>query len=87
KKWEIIPVVIDTNLRAVEDSVRNNHYTWPVIADGKGWDTPPAIDYGINVTPAMFFIGPDLNIIAKPSDFSEVLDLALTYGLIKINSH
>jgi len=87
KKWEIITVVIDTNLRAVEDSVRNNHYTWPVIADGKGWDTPPAIDYGINVTPAMFFIGPDLNIIAKPSDFSEVLDLALTYGLIKINSH
>ncbi len=84
--WEIITVAIDTNLRALENSVQTHHFTWPVIADGKGWDTPPAIDYGINATPVMFFIDPNQNIIAKPSTFSEVLDLALTYKLIKTNS-
>jgi len=72
--WDVISVAVDTKPSEVKKMVSDNKYLWRTIADGKGWDTKPALDYGIAATPTFIFIGPDGKILSKPATFFEILE-------------
>lgn len=61
KGFEVIGISLDD--AGSEDSVahflEDNQLPWPQSFDGKGWDTPMAVTFGITSIPATFLIGKD----------------------------
>jgi len=81
--WELLGISIDTDIEAVKKAMKEKDYHFRNLADGKGWDSPAAISYGVAATPTFIFIDPDGNIVAKPSTLFEIIDLLQTYGLME----
>lgn len=65
KGFEVIGISLDDdNARTkVEEFVKNQKLPWPQSFEGKGWDHPLAITFGIRAIPATFLIGKDGKII------------------------
>lgn len=66
KGFEVIGISLDdANARTkVEDFVKNKKLPWPQSFEGKGWDHPLAVTFGIRAIPATFLIGKDGKIVA-----------------------
>jgi thiol-disulfide isomerase/thioredoxin len=74
KGFEVIGISLDNaNARTkVEDFVKNQKLPWPQSFEGKGWDHPVAIAFGIQSIPATFLIGKDGKIIEIGSHGEEL---------------
>jgi len=65
KGFEVISISLDdADARTfVENFVKDQKLPWPQSFEGKGWDHPLAITFGIRAVPATFLIGKDGKII------------------------
>jgi peroxiredoxin len=52
----VVGISLDTNRQTVLDTLKSRHLNWPVAFDGKGWESPFARDYGINMVPTVWLL-------------------------------
>ena len=73
----LIGISIDTSLARTDATIKEKGMTWPVLADGKGFDGPNATAYRIQGTPDLFLIDKEGKIVKKFGTATEI-DAALT---------
>ena len=56
KGLEIIGINLDTDRRQVDAFLKLHKIPWPQYFDGKAWNTPLALKYGITGIPTMFLV-------------------------------
>jgi peroxiredoxin len=61
----IIGISIDEGLDRVDKTIKDKKMTWPVLADGKGFDGPIPTAYHIQGTPEVFVLDRDGRIFAR----------------------
>ncbi len=66
EKLQIIAVSVDNSKKPVLKEIKKEGYSWPNIAQEKGWDSPIALQYGVSSTPTFFLLDKDKKIVAKP---------------------
>ena len=66
KGFEVIGISLDGAERKdmVVKFLKDHSLSWPQSFDGKGWNTPSAVTYGITAIPATFLVGKDGRIAA-----------------------
>lgn len=79
KGFEVIGISLDNanGKSKVENFVKERKLPWPQSFEGKGWDHPLAVTFGIRAIPATFLIGKDGKIIATDLH-GEALEAKLT---------
>ena len=70
--FQIIGISVDTDKKSVEKAVKEEGYSWPVIANLKGWDGPIAKLYGVNATPTYVLLDKNKRVIATPTTVSDL---------------
>ncbi len=58
KGVEFVSVSLDKELDKLQAYVKENEITFPVLFDGKSWDDPNVIAYGMHSTPSYVLISP-----------------------------
>lgn len=61
--FEVIAISLDKDESSLERFVKQRKLPWPQLFDGKGWDTPLVVKYGITGIPATFLIGKDGKVV------------------------
>jgi peroxiredoxin len=61
----IIGISIDTSVPRVDRTMKDKGMTWPILADGKGFDGPIPKAYHIQGTPDLFVIDREGKIAAR----------------------
>lgn len=61
----IIGISVDTNVAPVDRVVKEKGMTWPVLADGKGFDGPNVKAYNVQGTPDLFVLDRAGRILTK----------------------
>lgn len=69
---QIIGISVDTNKKSVEKAVKEDGYSWPIIAKLKGWDGPIAKLYGVNATPTYVLLDKNKKVIATPTTVEDL---------------
>ena len=62
---EIIGISIDVSVERVDRTIKEKQMTWPILADGKGFDGPIPTAYHIQGTPELFVLDRDGRIFAR----------------------
>jgi peroxiredoxin len=65
KQAAIIGISIDTGVTRVDRTMKQKGMTWPILADGKGFDGPIPKAYHIQGTPELFIVDRDGKIFAR----------------------
>lgn len=65
KQAAIVGISIDKDVARVDEVIKEKGMTWPVLADGKGFDGPVATAYHIQGTPDLFVLDRAGNIFAR----------------------
>ena len=68
----ILGVSVDTNVAQVDSVVKDKGITWPVLADGKGFDGPNPTAYHIQGTPDLFVLDRAGRIFARMSSAKQL---------------
>jgi peroxiredoxin len=55
-KVQIVGISLDTKREPLEQMVVEQKITWPIICDGKGWESPLVRSYGINALPTAWLL-------------------------------
>jgi peroxiredoxin len=63
----ILGISIDGSVKNAEQTIKEKGMTWPVIADGKGFDGELPLKYNIDGTPTVFLLDRQGRIVARPS--------------------
>lgn len=71
-RFQIIGISVDTNKKSVEKAVKEEGYSWPIIAKLKGWDGPIAKLYGVNATPTYVLLDKNKRVIATPTTVNDL---------------
>ena len=71
----IVTVCATKDLKKVKKALRKSHLKGYHICDGMGWESPVFIDYNISMTPSMYLIGKNKEIVAKPFDVQEFISI------------
>ncbi len=82
EKWDVIAYSIDTDKTEWEKAIQKYNYAWTNISELKGWNSLSSEEWGIFATPTIYLLGPDLKIIAKPFNFTELTGYLKELGLI-----
>jgi len=61
----IIGISIDVSVERVDRTIKEKQMTWPILADGKGFDGPIPTAYHIQGTPDLFVLDRDGRIFAR----------------------
>ena len=61
----IIGISIDVSVERVDRTIKEKQMTWPILADGKGYDGPIPTAYHIQGTPDLFVLDRDGRIFAR----------------------
>jgi hypothetical protein len=61
----IIGVSVDINLERVDRVIKEKAITWPILADGEGFDGPVPKSYHIQGTPELFVLDREGKIFAR----------------------
>ena len=61
----IIGISVDSNVAQVDRVVKEKEMTWPVLADGKGFDGPNVKAYNVQGTPDLFVLDRAGRIVTK----------------------
>src|SRR4029079_589195 len=64
KDVAIVGIRIDTSVKRVDRVMKEKGMTWPILADGRGFDGPIPKAYRINGTPDVWVLDRDGNIFA-----------------------
>ena len=67
KDVAIVGISIDTSVGQVDLVVKDKGITWPILADGKGFDGPNPTAYHVQGTPDLFVLDRAGRIVAKLS--------------------
>ena len=65
KEATIVGISIDSSLDRVDRTIKTKGMTYPILADGKGFDGPIPKAYHIQGTPEVFVIDRDGKIFAR----------------------
>ena len=77
----IIGISVDNNVARVDEVIKEQGMTWPVLADGKGFDGPVPTAYRIQGTPDVFVLDRAGKIFARLTSAKQLeatLQAALT---------
>ena len=61
----IVGISVDTSVEPVDKVVKAKEMTWPILADGKGFDGPNPIAYHIQGTPELYVLDRAGRIVAR----------------------
>jgi hypothetical protein len=76
----IIGVAIDEEIARVDRVVTEKKMTWPIVADGRGFEGPIPAAYHVQGTPDIFIIDADGRIVKRLGSATEVE--AIVDGLV-----
>jgi len=68
----ILGISIDVSLERVDRVVKEKEMTWPILADGNGFDGPIPTAYHIQGTPEVFVLDRDGRIFARPASVKQL---------------
>ena len=71
---EIIGISIDASVPRVDRTVKEKGMTWPILADGNGFDGPIPTAYHIQGTPDLFIVDRDGKIFARLGSATQLED-------------
>jgi peroxiredoxin len=80
KGFEVVGISLDEEKDALEKFVKQRKLPWPQHFDGKRFDGPLALKYGINVAPTTYLIGRDgkiLKRVTQKDDLDKEIENAL----------
>jgi thiol-disulfide isomerase/thioredoxin len=72
KGFEIYSISLDRDLRKWKSAIQKDHLSWIHVSDLKGWDSKPAMDYGVDAIPASVLLDKEGNIIAVNAEGNEL---------------
>lgn len=72
KGFEIYSVSLDKDLRKWKSAIAKDKLSWIHVSDLKGWDSKPAMDYGVDAIPASVLLDKEGNIIAVNAEGDEL---------------
>jgi hypothetical protein len=72
----IVGVSTDVSVPRVDRTVKEKRMTWPILADGKGFEGPNATAYHVQGTPDIFVLDAEGRIV-KRLDSAEAIDATL----------
>ena len=61
---EIVGVSLDDDHDALMGFTKKHAMPWPQLFDGKGWNTPYAVNYGVRGIPEMWLVDRDGKVVA-----------------------
>jgi len=70
----IVGISVDDDLKRADRTIKDKRMTWPVLADGKGFDGPLTKAYHIQGTPEVFVIDRDGKIVARLGSAKQIED-------------
>jgi len=76
----IIGISVDVSVERVDRTIKEKRITWPILADGKGFEGPIPLAYHIQGTPEVFVLGRDGKIFARLGSATEI-EASLTQAL------
>ena len=68
----IVGISVDLNVSRVDAVVKEKGMTWPILADGKGFDGPIATAYHIQGTPDVFILDRAGKIFARHESAKQI---------------
>ena len=78
----IIGISVDINVRRVDRTMKEKGMTWPILADGKGFDGPIPKAYHIEGTPDLFVLDRSGMIFARLQSAKQI-DATLQQALAR----
>jgi peroxiredoxin len=72
---QILGISTDDSVQRVDRVVREKGMTWPILADGRGFDGPIPTAYHVQGTPDLFALDGDGRIVKR---FSSATDIEAT---------
>ena len=75
KDFAVVTVSVSKELKKVKKTLKKARITQCYnVCDGEGWKSPIIENYAVDMTPSMFLLDKDRNIIAKPFDTEEIMN-------------
>ena len=74
KQAQIIGISTDVSVPRVDRTIKEKGMTWPILADGKGFDGPIPKAYHIQGTPDLFVVDRDGKILARLGSAKQIED-------------
>lgn len=74
KGFEIVGVNLDLSIDGLDKFVRDRKMTWPHIREEGGLDSPPAVELGILMPPAMFLLDKQGKVISSNATIEVLKD-------------
>ena len=68
----LIGISIDESVEQTDRTIKEKGMTYPILADGKGFDGPIPTAYHIQGTPTLFVLDRDGNLFARPGSAKEI---------------
>ena len=68
----IIGISIDTSVERVDRTIKDKGMTWPVLADGNGFEGPIPTAYHIQGTPEIFVVDREGRILARHGSATQI---------------
>ena len=68
----LIGISIDMDLQRTDRTIKEKGMTWPVLADGKGFDGPIPKAYHIQGTPDIWVLDRAGRIVARPGSAKQI---------------
>jgi peroxiredoxin len=68
----LIGISIDESVEQTDRTIKEKGMTYPILADGKGFDGPIPTAYHIQGTPTLFVLDRDGKLFARPGSATEI---------------
>ena len=68
----LIGISIDESVEQTDRTIKEKGMTYPILADGKGFDGPIPTAYHIQGTPTLFVLDRDGKLFARPGSAKEI---------------
>ena len=65
KGFEIVSISLDQSESALRDFIKRNSIPWAQVFDGKGWESPFAEKYGVDMLPTMYLLDAEGKIVGS----------------------
>ena len=74
KQAAIIGISVDVSVERVDRTLKEKKITYPILADGKGFEGPMATAYHVQGTPELFIIDREGKIFARLGSATQLED-------------
>ena len=73
-KAAIVGISIDESLEQTDRTIKDKRMTWPVLADGKGFDGPLPTAYHVQGTPEIYVLDRQGKIVVRLGSAKQIED-------------